>query len=941
MVQPTTENFPALGNLARLDMWVGANEQAFVHGPSGMAVIEQSGTVVRVNPAMCLLLGVPESELLGQQMVQFVDPAHVKPLTRWLADECGVRSPSLRGETWRHRADGTSVWLVADITRVSTGQSSFCLVTVHDRTTDKLMQEALRRSNEELDALVANAPLAIYKVDPVGRVLLWNAAAEHTFGWSAAEVLGHPLPIIDGDDWDDYLGRHVDSLEGHAKVGEHVQRRHKDGRVLDVSLWTAPVHDAHGETVAVLVVAADVTERQRVEASLAESERRFRTMVQNISDTITVVNASGEIETTTGQVKGILGYPLGYWNGRAMYDLAHPDDLPKARSLFDRVLAAPGEEHHAEFRALHKDGSWAHLDMTAVNLLDDAAVGGIVITTRNTTQSHRNQELLAGQAHILETVAGGASLEETFRELDRTIHELLPGAKVLLLISDGDRLVPRSSTKLDLSLPTVLTHEVLDPQTGRVQAVLAVEPQGQRALGEQEDRVLEMAARLVSITIERHESEQRLIHQGLHDQLTGLANRTLLLDRLAHAVTRAEHGDQQVAVLLIDLDRFKVVNDGLGHGAGDQLLTHFSERLRRLVRPDDTVARFGGDEFVVVSEHGNGPAVVLSIAERLQRTMAEPFNLPDGTDVFLTVSMGMAIGDGADAPTLLRNADAAMYRAKDMGRNRLEVFNATMRLAAVSRLALGNDLQRAVERHEFIVHYQPVVRRDGTLYGAEALVRWQHPERGLLPPADFLAVTEETGLINAVGQQVLDQAVADATRWQRDLGDHPFTLSVNLSASQLDDPDLASKVKHVIDSHGFDPSRLCLELTESVLMDDLDRTHEVLLGLKSLGGIRLAIDDFGTGWSSLTYLHRFPVDQVKIDRSFVADLSLDQGGGHGQAIVAAVLGMAHALDLQVVAEGVEETRQLEALAALGCDLAQGLLFSRPLPADEFAAFLTR
>jgi diguanylate cyclase (GGDEF)-like protein len=411
------------------------------------------------------------------------------------------------------------------------------------------------------------------------------------------------------------------------------------------------------------------------------------------------------------------------------------------------------------------------------------------------------------------------------------------------------------------------------------------------------------------------------------------------MDRLEQAITRVEKSGRSLAVLFIDLDRFKVVNDSLGHGAGDQLLVEFATRLRGVVRPEDTVARFGGDEFVVLCEQPADGRTIFAIAERLDGALSQPFVLGEG-EVFLTASMGLVIGDESAPDDLLRNADAAMYRAKERGRNRLEVFDERMRAAAVARLNLGNDLRRALERSEFTVLYQPIVDVvTTTVVGSEALVRWNHPTRGVLKPEDFIAVTEETGMVVALGEWVLDESLRQVRTLADRAGGPSFSLSVNLSARQLGIAGMADRVADRLAAHDWPPDQLCLELTESVLMDDLEVTLDALRELKA-HGVRLSIDDFGTGYSSLTYLQRFPVDLVKIDQTFVAGIDSPDGLEDDRAtIVRAVVSMAHALGLGVVAEGVERVEQLALLRALDCDLAQGYLFSEPVTADAFAALL--
>ena len=434
---------------------------------------------------------------------------------------------------------------------------------------------------------------------------------------------------------------------------------------------------------------------------------------------------------------------------------------------------------------------------------------------------------------------------------------------------------------------------------------------------------------------ERKTAEEALLHQAFHDTLTGLPNRALLLDRLGQSLARrGPRRGSMTAVLFLDLDRFKWINDSLGHAAGDELLQQVSERLRTALRAGDSVARFGGDEFVVLCEELDGEWEAEAIAERIHDALTEHFCV-DGRDLTVTASIGIvtsATASGATADSLLRDADAAMYRAKERGRDRVESYQRGMQTLALERLQMEGDLRRGIERDELRVHYQPVVRLSGTaMIGVEALVRWQHPERGLVAPGDFIPVAEETGLIRAVGAYVLDEACKQVAAWNRANPDRtPLNVSVNLSARQMSAADLTRLVLRALNDSGLEPGLLCLEITESVLMEDVGASRTVLQSLKELG-VRLGIDDFGTGYSSLLYLRRFPVDFLKVDRSFVMGLGHNSEDG---AIVAGVLGLAHALGVGAIAEGVEEPAQADKLAALGCEQAQGFLWSKPLPADE-------
>ena len=434
-------------------------------------------------------------------------------------------------------------------------------------------------------------------------------------------------------------------------------------------------------------------------------------------------------------------------------------------------------------------------------------------------------------------------------------------------------------------------------------------------------------------------AQESLTHAATHDPLTDLPNRSLLLDHLDLALSRTTRDDSRVALLFLDLDRFKSINDTMGHDAGDDLLVEVARRLSTIVRPSDTVARLGGDEFVVLCNEVADEHHALAVAQRVLSVIeAEPFRLW-GTKVAVTASIGIAlspVGIPAHPEALLRDADAAMYRAKENGRARLELFDEAMRIRASRRLELADELARAVEQGDIFVHYQPCIDLPtGRMTGVEALARWSHPVRGMLPPSEFIPIAEETGLIVGLGLRVLATACRQIRVWEDLLGDDAPRVHVNLSARQLSANNLPVIVQQLVDQVQIDPGNLCLEITESVLMEDAASAVDALTRLKDLG-IALAIDDFGTGYSSLSYLRRFPVDVIKVDRSFVSGLGPDP---EDSAIVAAIISLSQSLDLEPLAEGVETPEQVALLESFGCTGAQGYLFAKPMTADELTPLL--
>jgi diguanylate cyclase (GGDEF)-like protein len=458
----------------------------------------------------------------------------------------------------------------------------------------------------------------------------------------------------------------------------------------------------------------------------------------------------------------------------------------------------------------------------------------------------------------------------------------------------------------------------------------------------------DLLGRTMRYSLERKRSEDQIAHMAFYDPLTSLPNRTLFQDRLKQALSLAFRYNRLCALLFLDLDDFKRINDTLGHAAGDLLLKEVAVRLNRCVRKSDsvarntpgtqncTVARLGGDEFtVLLTEIVNGEDAAI-VARRILQSLAQPFLL-NGHEAFIGASIGITIYplDGTDSDTLLKNADSAMYHAKSQMKNNFQFYKQSMNAAALRKFSLENDLRKAIERHEFVLYYQPQMNlMTGAVVGMEALIRWNHPERGMIQPAEFITLAEETGLILPMDGWVLREACSQNKAWQA-AGLSPVSMSVNLSGHQFKQQGILKDITAALDDSGLDPEYLVLEITESILMQNVDMTAAILHKLTEMG-VRISIDDFGTGYSSLSYLKRFPLCSIKIDRSFVQDITLNPDDA---AIPKAIIAMAHSLKLNVLAEGIETKEQLSILQELGCDDMQGYLLSRPVPAEAAARFL--
>jgi len=705
------------------------------------------------------------------------------------------------------------------------------------------------------------------------------------------------------------------------------------------------VLEVAGTCAVILILAYNQREKERVEGSLRQSERRFRALVQHASDIIIVVEADGSVSYASPAFEAVLGYPTIESVGMLARSIMDDDDVPRFAHLLEGASEA-GNVARTEARLRHHDGSWRWFEVTVTNLFDDPSVEGFVANLRDISERKQSDAALRQAQevfrHAFDDAGIGMTLVDPSGRIIRTNEALakmlgyerdeeLVGMEVVeithpddrdrteqhvrrieLGTTDGYRMEKRLVRADGETVWVSLTVSVVQDDTG--------EPMF--SIGQIED------------ISERKAFSDRLQYEAAHDAMTGLLNRASFTDRVAAVLEAEEVTGRKAAVLFIDLDHFKIINDSLGHAAGDDLLATVSQRLRLALRPGDLLARFGGDEFVLLCTNVVGEQAVATIAQRLISAISDPI-LVGNDEVFVTASIGIAVANKGDtAEMLLRHADAAMYQAKHDGRARAALFRPDHHGSAVAALRTGNDLHRALDRDELVLHYQPIIElRTGRVIGFEALMRWNHPERGLLPPSEFIAFAEETGLIVPMGMWALETACRQTAHWQRirDLtsNEPPLTISVNLAARQVADRTLAKTVAGIIAHTGISPGAVVLELTENTLMQDTSSTIEALQALRSQG-VHLSIDDFGTGYSSLSYLKRFPVESLKIDRSFIDGLGRES---EDTSIVEAIIRLAHALELSAVAEGLETPMQLETLRTLGCDYAQGYLLGYPLPAE--------
>ncbi len=824
---------------------------------------------------------------------------------------------------------------------------------IHDVTERRQAERALLRSEGKYRNIFNFAPVGIYQSTTDGIMLTANPALARILGYASPEELLN-LTMRDvylrPEDRDESVKEYLQS--GFAGDYE-LEWRKKDGSTIWVQLSAHAIQSQEGDYLFEGFV-FDITERKQAEASLASANAQRKAVLDAATRvSIIATDATGIITVFNSGAERMLGYISREMIGRETPLILHlPSELASHAALLSEELGETVQGFDALIRRAAirgaDEGEWTYvtrsgeyrtvyLSVTALRAEDGSLTGFLQVANDVTERKQAEETLRKQTAAMTASMDGIAIVDEhgTFTYVNDAMAKLFgfPSAEPLL----GQHLSILYDTAEFEKFETTILPAVRERGRWRGEA------NGLRRDGvlfPQEISITTIdrggMVCVVRDVTERTYAEEQIKHLAYHDALTGLPNRLLFKDRLTVALSHAQRAHERLAVLFLDLDRFKVINDSLGHTAGDQLLQAVAWRIQSCVRESDTVARLGGDEFTLLLPQLTHSEDAARVAQKILQAVQHPFTV-EGRELFITTSVGISLfpEDGEDAETLIKNADTAMYQAKAEGRDNYQLFNAVVNAKALLRISLEHGLRRALVNDELVVYYQPILDLQTLrITGLEALLRWQHPDLGLIPPSDFIALAENTGMMPPIGLWVLRTACLQTKAWH-DRGFNEISLAVNLSVTQLQQPDLVERVRQVLVETELPPQFLELEITEGSAMQNPELSARTLVELKKLG-LRISLDDFGTGHSSLSYLKRFPIDTLKIDQSFVRDIITDPDTA---AIVSAIIAMTHSLRLKVIAEGVEYAEQANLLKEYGCDQMQGFFVKAPVPAAELQRML--
>jgi diguanylate cyclase (GGDEF)-like protein/PAS domain S-box-containing protein len=913
-------------------------------------------------------LGYNVEELL-EGRTKFAEIVHPDDLERVVQEVSEYTEKQCKSFTQHYRLltrDGGVRWIDdrTVVERDADGKASRYLGIITDITREKVAELALQESESKFRRLVENLSShhIFYRHDAAGIYTYLSPSIKNVLGFSVQEFLNsHYKEFLTGSPVNHKAAESTRrAIAGEKQPPYELEVRDKGGAVHCLEIIESAVQNDRGDVTALEGVAQDITERKGAEKALQLSQEKYRALVETSNDFVWEVDADGIYTYCSPQVERILGYAPEDMLGKTPFDFMSPEEAVNIGEQFRALAENSSPFSSLENTNLHSEGQEVVLETSGVPFFDvEGNLAGYRGIDRDITERKHAERQLRVQQEFLQSVIDG--VHDTIMVIDENcnIQLMNEAARASLnpeFIADihhpkCHEVFHHSNTPCDGENYPCPLHQVIE--SGKPTTVVHSHPGADGKLSHveliatpllEEDgtvrSVIESARDITGhLSAQQQLEEQKVWLERLahHDALTGLPNRLLFLDRLQQAIKKAHREDNQLAVLFVDLDRFKQINDSLGHAMGDAVLKAVARRLQGCLREDDVVARLGGDEFTIILDSLHKPQHAMVLAQKLIRSVQRPVRHEDH-ELYVSASVGISLypQDGQNADVLLQNADAAMYKAKDEGRSNFQFYTADMTELAFERVLMEAHLHRALEKEQFVVYYQSQVDlHTGKLTGLEALVRWQHPELGLLSPTKFIPLAEDTGLILPLGKWVLQTACRQIAAWHKaDL--YPGRVAVNLTGNQLKNDKVLPTIEQILEENGCQPDWLELEITESVIMEQHGRSFNILQKIKDLG-IELAIDDFGTGYSSLSHLKRLPVSRLKIDRSFIRDIPQDSSN---KAITRAVIAMGKSMGLRVIAEGVETMEQKAFLEAEQCDEIQGYIYGPPLPAEQMTGVLS-